>query len=105
MRKRGHFAPQTVDGPIHIYGGNKACLALCASQQTTQMSKHVYIIHCWLHEKAKDNELRFSYIASADNSADLFTSALFKPAFEAQRDKLGLKEIELEQTKKEEQES
>ena len=65
-----------VDGPTQVYGENKACLALCASQQTTPMSKHVHISHCWVSEKVEDSELRFTYITSADNVADLF-----KPAF------------------------
>ena len=89
-----------MDGPIQVYGENKAYLALCASQQTTPTSKHIHIIHCWVSEKIEDTEVRFTYIASADNVANLFTKAIFKPDFEALRDNLGLKDLELELEKK-----
>jgi hypothetical protein len=89
-----------IDGPTKIFGDNKACLALCASQQTTPMSKHIQIIHFWVSEKVEDKEMAFSYIASAENTADILTKALFKPQFEHLREKLGL--LPLEQKMEEE---
>ena len=83
-----------LDGPTQIYGDNKACLALCASQQTTPMSKHIHVIHCWVSEKVADKEIKFSYVPSADNVADILTKALFKPAFEHLREELGLLPLE-----------
>lgn len=92
-----------LDGPTLIHGDNKACLALCSSQQTTPQSKHIHVIHCWVSEKVEDKELKFEYIPSAQNAADIFTKALFKPAFEELRGKLGLHEITLEQMVEEKQ--
>jgi transposase InsO family protein len=83
-------------GPTLVYGDNKACLALCASQQTTPMSKHIHIIHMWVSEKVEDKELVFKYITSSNNVADILTKALFKPAFEELRTKMGLRRLELE---------
>ena len=81
--------------PTLVYGDDKACLALCASQQTTPMSKHIHISNCWVSEKVEDKELSFKYIASANNVSDILTKALFKPAFEELRSKMGLRELEL----------
>ena len=59
----------TVDVPTQIYGDNKAWLAPCASQQTTTMSQHIHIIHCWVFEKVDDGALELSHIASAENES------------------------------------
>ena len=91
-----------VDGLTQVYADNKACLALCASQQTTPMSKHIHIIHCWVSDKVEDKELKFSYVPSAENAADTFTKALFKHAFEQLRKKIGLLPLGLEQKMEEE---
>ena len=45
---------------------------------------------------SQDTEIRFKYIASEDNVADELTKALFKPAFEELRKKMGLRELESE---------
>ena len=82
-------------GPTLVYGDNKACLALCSSQQTTPMSKHIHIIHCWVSEKVDDKDISFQYISSANNVSDILIKALFKPAFEDLRSKMGLRGLEL----------
>ena len=79
---RAH-SPWTLKSYLMLHISRIACLALCASQQTTPMRKHSCLIHCWVSEKVEDNEIEFSYIASAENVADLFTNALFKPALRA----------------------
>ena len=58
------------------------------------MSKHIHIIHCWISEKVEDKEMKFSYVPSAINVADMLTKALFKPAFEHLRKELGLLVLE-----------
>ena len=58
------------------------------------MSKHIHIIHCWVSERVEDKEMAFSYVASAENVAGILTKALFKPAFEHLRGKLGLLPLE-----------
>ena len=86
-----------VEGLTQVYGDNKACLALCSPLQTTPTCKHIHIIYCWVPEKVEVNEIKIVYVASAEIVADLFTKALFKPAFEVQREKLELRYLELEQ--------
>ena len=83
-----------------MYGDNKACLALCACHQATPMSRHTGIMHWWMSEKVQYKQLRFDYIPSAENVADMLTIALFKPAFKSLRKKMGLKKLELELEKK-----
>ena len=61
------------------------------------MSKHIHIIHRWVCQKVEDNEIKFSHVTSAENVADIATTALFKPAFDTLREKLGLRNVELEQ--------
>ena len=61
-----------LEGPTLVYGDNNARLALCSSQQTTPMSKHIHIIHCWVSEKVEDKEICFKHTASADNASDVF---------------------------------
>ena len=84
------------DGPAHMYWDNMACLAWCASQQNTPMSKHIHIIHWWVSQKVEDNQLKLSYSFSSENVVDLFTKALFTPAFEALRGRLEVQEREQE---------
>ena len=60
------------------------------------MSKHIHIIHMWVSEKVEDKELVFAYVTSSNNVADILTKALFKPAFEELRLKMGLRRLELE---------
>ena len=61
------------------------------------MSKHMHIIHRWVSEKVDDNEIKFTHVASSENVVDLATTAPFKPAFETPTEKLGLRNVELEQ--------
>ena len=87
--------------PTLVCGDKKACFTLCSSQQTTPMSKHIHIIHCWVSEKVEDKEMCVKYIASSENVSDILTKALFKPAFEELRKNygslsLGLSPVELE---------
>ena len=63
---------------------------------TKPMSKHIHIICCWVSEKVEDNELQLSYVPSPVNAVDLFTKALYKPAFKMLRDKLGLRKQDVE---------
>ena len=91
-----------VDVPTQVFGDNKACLALCVSQSITPMSKHIHIIHCWASEKVEDKKMKFSYVPSAENAADMFTKALFTPVFEDLRRKNGLLPLQPEHTMEEE---
>ena len=51
----------------------------------------------------EDKELKPSYVASADDAADMFTKAVSKTAFEELRAKVGLLPLELEQKMEEEE--
>ena len=76
--------------PILIYGDNAAALKHIESPGSINKSKHIDIAYQFVLDRALRNDLKFAYVPSAENAADIFTKALGAVIFLKIRDLLGV---------------
>ena len=62
-----------------------AYIALCSSHQVTSMAKHIDFIHHFVTERVQLRKIKFNYITSSMNIADVLTKTLFKPLLKQHR--------------------
>ncbi|CAI7783503.1 unnamed protein product, partial [Closterium sp. NIES-53] len=62
--------------PPVLYIDNKAMLALCREQRLEHRTKHIALRYFLARELQQRGQLRLAYVASEDNTADIFTKAL-----------------------------
>ena len=77
-------------GEVCIGCDNTACLALLEDPLETQKSKHIDIVHHFVRERVQRKELKFEYVASNENVADVFTKPLSKEQFLKLKEGLGV---------------
>jgi histone deacetylase 1/2 len=69
---------------------NQGAIHLMDNNHVKKSNKHINIIYHWSREQIQMNLLRFQYIPTLENPADIFTKSLPGPAFRKFRDMLGL---------------
>ncbi|CAI7793187.1 unnamed protein product [Closterium sp. NIES-54] len=62
--------------PPVLYVDNKAMLALCWKHRLEHRTKHIALRYFLARELQQRGQLRLFYVASQDNTADIFTKAL-----------------------------
>ncbi|CAI7895631.1 unnamed protein product [Closterium sp. NIES-54] len=62
--------------PLVLYVENKAMLSLCHEQRLEHRTKHIALHYFLARELQQHRQLRFSYVASRANIADVFSKAL-----------------------------
>ncbi|CAI7909210.1 unnamed protein product [Closterium sp. NIES-54] len=62
--------------PPVLYVDNKAMLALCREHRLENRTKHIALRYFLARELQQGGQLRFAYVASQANTADIFTKAL-----------------------------
>ncbi|CAI7802736.1 unnamed protein product [Closterium sp. NIES-53] len=62
--------------PPVLYVDNKAMLALCREHRLEHITKHIAPRYFLARELQQRGQLRLAYVASEDNTADVFTKAL-----------------------------
>ncbi|CAI7905368.1 unnamed protein product [Closterium sp. NIES-54] len=62
--------------PPVLYVDNKAMLALCQEHRLEHRTKHIALRYFLARELQQRGQLRFAYVASQANTADIFTKAL-----------------------------
>ncbi|CAI7878099.1 unnamed protein product [Closterium sp. NIES-54] len=62
--------------PPVLYVDNKAMLALCQEHRLEHRTKHIALRYFLARELQQRGQLRFAYVASQANTADVFTKAL-----------------------------
>ncbi|CAI7778662.1 unnamed protein product [Closterium sp. NIES-53] len=62
--------------PRVLYVDNKAMLALCREHRLEHKTKHIALRYFLARELQQHGQLRFAYVASQANTADIFTKAL-----------------------------
>jgi len=75
---------------ITIFGDNTAALKHIDTPGSINRSKHIDIAYQFVLDRALRNDLKFKYVPSSDNIADIFTKALGATAFLKLRGLLGL---------------
>lgn len=78
---------------LTIFGDNTTTLKHIEDPGSINKSKHIDIAYQFVLDRALRNDLKFLYVPSAENTADLFTKALSAATFLYLRDKLGVKQI------------
>eukprot|EP00798_Chlamydomonas_sp_ICE-L_P000410 gene410-biopygen143 len=76
-----------------IFGDNTATLKHIEDPGSINRSKHIDIAFQFVLDRAIRHDLKFIYVASSENTADLFTKALTFSVFSYLRNKLGLQQI------------
>jgi len=76
--------------PLLIYGDNEASLLHVKEPASINRSKHIDICYQFVLDRALRNDLRFEYIDSKSNAADIFTKPLLQHPFSILREKVGV---------------
>eukprot|EP00798_Chlamydomonas_sp_ICE-L_P028940 gene28939-biopygen32817 len=76
-----------------IFGDNTATLKHIEDPVSINRSKHIDIAFQFVLDRAIRHDLKFIYVASSENTADVFTKALTFSVFSYLRNKLGLQQI------------
>eukprot|EP00798_Chlamydomonas_sp_ICE-L_P019084 gene19084-biopygen27952 len=76
-----------------IFGDNTATLKHIEDPGSINRSKHIDIAFQFVLDRAIRHDLKFIYVASSENTADVFTKALTFSVFSYLRNKLGLLHI------------
>ena len=74
--------------PAVIFEDNQACVAMIRNSSVTARNRHFAVKMAWLREQVEAGSLRFAYVASKNNLADIFTKILPAPLFSSLRDRL-----------------
>ena len=75
---------------LTIFGDNTATLKHIEDPGSINRSKHIDIAYQFVLDRALRNDLKFAYVPSAENAADIFTKALGAVIFLKMRDLLGV---------------
>lgn len=76
------MAVQMSEGPVPIGCDNQGALKLIVSGIVRQKSKHIDVKYHHVHDEQQRGAVRFQYITSAANPADLLTKPLAAPRHE-----------------------
>jgi hypothetical protein len=78
-----------VEAPL-IWCDNQSCLALLENPRETPKAKHIDVIHHFVRERVQRKEIRFEYVGTEWNVADIFTKPLTAAKLELCREGLGV---------------
>jgi len=73
---------QVSEGPVPIGCDNQAALKLIASGVVRQKSKHIDVKYHHVHDEQQRGSVKFQYVTSVANPADLLTKPLAAPRHE-----------------------
>jgi hypothetical protein len=74
--------------PTTIYCDNKSTLLLAANPEFHAKTKHINIKYHYIREEANAGRVKFIYVATDYNIADIFTKALAKIKFTTLRESM-----------------
>jgi hypothetical protein len=78
---------------MQLYGDNQATLKHIEAPGSLNKSKHVDVAYQFVLDRAIRNDLKFTYVKSVENVADILTKALGGVAFSYLRKKMGVEKI------------
>ncbi|KAK3263746.1 hypothetical protein CYMTET_27477 [Cymbomonas tetramitiformis] len=80
--------------PVQIYCDNQGAIHLASDYVNNDRSKHIEVRKMCIRELVKSKMVEAIYVASADNTADIFTKPLPLPAFLTHRERLGIMKLQ-----------
>jgi len=78
----GGMAVKIVDGPVLIGCDNLGAIKLITSGVVRQKSKHIDVKYHHVHDEQMKGAVKFQYVTSESNPADLLTKPLAVPRHE-----------------------
>ena len=63
-------------GPTELFEDNQACVAMVNNHVVTGRNRHFCVKMAWLREQVAKKVVRFVFVASRNNLADVFTKIL-----------------------------
>lgn len=85
-----------MDLPIVLHGDNQGTLDLVKNPEHHSKSRHMDIQLHYLREVVNDGYVATAHVSTRNMIADIFTKPLAAPAFKELREKLGVKEVEVD---------
>ncbi|KAK3257473.1 hypothetical protein CYMTET_33441 [Cymbomonas tetramitiformis] len=79
--------------PVPMYCDNQGAIHLAFDYVNNNQSKHIEVRNMYIRELVKSKIVEAMYVASADNTADVFTKPLPLPAFLTHRERLGIMKL------------
>ncbi|KAK3280646.1 hypothetical protein CYMTET_11519 [Cymbomonas tetramitiformis] len=76
--------------PVQMYCDNQGAIHLASDYVNNNRSKHIEVRNMYIRELVKSKMVEAMYVASEDNTADIFTKPLPLPAFLIHRERLGI---------------
>jgi hypothetical protein len=86
--------PQT--RPIPIYEDNQGCISLIKNATDHARTKHIDIKYHFIRERVENKEVKFMWLPSPDNQADILTKGFNPIPFKRLRSFLGLGHLSIE---------
>ena len=85
---------ENIEGPVTLYGDNKATITVATGIDAAIFTRmrHIDVKSNWLYEQCLGKQIRFEYIKSEENLADIFTKNVSTQTYEYLRGKLMRKE-------------
>ena len=77
---------------IGIYCDNQGAITLVKDNKFYSWTKHIDLRYHFVREAVEDNKIRFKYIPTDENVANIFTKALLRPRFMGFVESLGLRD-------------
>jgi len=78
MSKYFHEVGLPVNRPLTIYADNNRSIANSTTEKNYWYTKHINVRHHFIKEHVKLGNIRFQYIPTTENIADLLTKPLSK---------------------------
>ena len=78
----------TLNSPSIVHEDNQATIAMINNHLVSARNRHFCIRMAWLREQAAAGVVKFAFVKSQDNTADIFTKILPAPQFRLLRDML-----------------
>jgi len=75
----GGMAVKIVDEPVPIGCDNQGTIKLIISGVVRQKSKHIHVKYHHVHDEQMKGAVKFQYVTSESNPADLLTKPLAVP--------------------------
>ena len=78
---------------IGIYCDNQGAIALAKDNKFHSRTKHIDLRYHFVREAVEENKIKFDYVLTDENVADIFTKALPRPRFMGFVESLGLRTL------------
>ena len=79
--------------PKKLYTDSKSAISIVNNPIQCDKMKHVRIDKSFIRKEIEQGGIKFIYLPTASQEADVFTKAMSRPGFESLISKLGMKDI------------